>query len=92
VSKSSVLEITHAEGQGEVRDIFYIRGKIRNKAGEGVYSAIAGKSCDLTTGKCDTDKVGVILKAHEAVDYTLVTGWGLPGFRNCFHVPVRSLD
>jgi hypothetical protein len=78
VSKSSVLEITHAEGQGKVRNIFYIRGKIRNKAGEGVYSAVAGRSCDLTTGKCDTDKVGVILKAYETVDYTLVTGGGCP--------------
>ncbi|MDD1682456.1 MAG: hypothetical protein LUO98_01360 [Methanoregula sp.] len=78
VSKSSVLEIITAEGQGEVRDIFYIRGKIRNKAGEGTYSAVAGRSCDLLTGKCITDKVGVIFKPYETVDYTLVTGGGCP--------------
>ena len=78
VSKSAVLEIISAEGQGEVRDIFYIRGKIRNKAGEGTYSAVAGKSCDIRTGRCATDKVGVILKPYETVEYTLVTGNGCP--------------
>ena len=78
LSKSAVLEITSVEGQGEVRDIFYIRGKIRNKGGEGISSAIAGRSCDTRTGNCVKDKVGVIIKPYETAEFTLVTMAGCP--------------
>jgi hypothetical protein len=78
--KSQNLEIVHAEGQGLVRDIFYIRLKIQNKGSEGAYTGVSGKSCDLTTGQCFTDAgtSAAILKPYETVDFELVTTGGCP--------------
>ena len=78
-AKASVLEIKSVEGQGDINDVFYIRGKVLNKGGESTYAGLAGKSCDTTTGACDGDNtVAVILQPHETGDFTLVTRGGCP--------------
>ncbi|MDO9326951.1 MAG: hypothetical protein Q7T80_18540 [Methanoregula sp.] len=79
-TKAQVLEITQAQGQGEIRDIFNIRVKIKNNGGDGIYTGVTGKSCDRTTGKCSIPDhaSGTILKPYETVDFTIVTMGGCP--------------
>lgn len=77
-SKSGILEITSAHGEVVTKNVIMISGKIKNKGGGGTSSGVAAKLCNTRTGNCVDDMVGVILKPHETVEYSLIPLGGCP--------------